>query len=142
MLKTDNLGMMFDADQGGDNVALIDCRDWDAPRSYTHRQLHEAANACARGLLARGLSRGDRVAILSANRVEFLIAFFGTMRAGLVSVPVNHKFADATIDFILSDSNVKLALCDEERTASLPKDFPVCSFDDSGPAGCLHPCPD
>ncbi|MGE0290653.1 MAG: AMP-binding protein [Bradyrhizobium sp.] len=50
---------------------------------------------------AHGLARGDAVAILSANRTEFLAAYFGIMRAGMVAVPVNHNFPRDTIQFML-----------------------------------------
>ncbi|MBT6884449.1 MAG: AMP-binding protein, partial [Rhodospirillaceae bacterium] len=63
-----NLGDVFDVEAAGDRLALIDCRDWDTPREYTHRELDDAANACARGLLARGYQPGERIMVLSANR--------------------------------------------------------------------------
>src|SRR5207245_11630970 len=95
----------------------------------------QLANACARALLARGLCRGDAVAIHAANRAEFLIAYFGTMRAGLVSVPVNHKFPRHTIDFVLRDSSVKLVFCDGERRALVPSGLPLVDFDSKGEDG-------
>ena len=100
--------------------ALIDCLDWSGPREYTHGEIDRLADACARGLAGRGLRRGESVAILSANRAEFLIAYFGIMRAGLVAVPVNYKFPRDTIDFVLRDSGTRLVLCDRERRRAVP----------------------
>jgi long-chain acyl-CoA synthetase len=148
-----NLGNLLDRNRPADKVALIDCLDWERPREYTHGEIDRLANACARGLLARGLKRGDSVAILSANRAEFLIAYFGTMRAGLVSVPVNHKFPRDTVDFVLRDCGAKLVLCDCERYSLVPKDIAAVVFDDdsphgyaalldAGPFGAVHPAED
>ena len=135
MLVTNNLGDVYHAEVGGDGLALVDCLDWDRPKEYSHREIHERAGACARGLLARGLSAGARVGILSANRVEFLIAFLGALRAGLVAVPINHKFPREIIQFILEDAAIQWVLCDEPRRASVPNTFAVVSFDDAGPNG-------
>ena len=130
-----NLGALFDPELGGDNPALIDCRDWDNPREYSHREIEDAANACARGLLGSGLRRGDAVAILSANRAEFLISYLGVLRAGLVAVPFNYKFPEDIVDFILEDSSIRHILCDGPRRDSLKTNLPVTCFDDEGPAG-------
>ena len=74
-----------------------------------------------------GFARGDRVAILSANRAEYLAAYYGIMRAGLVAVPVNYRFPRETIHFILADCGAKLVFCDGVRRADCP-DMPVVAF--------------
>jgi len=129
-----NLGDLLDP-RATDAIAVIDCLDWERPREYSYRELDRQATACARGLLARGLGRGDAVAILAGNRAEFLIAYLGTMRAGLVSVPVNHKFPRETIEFVMRDSAVKLVFSDGERRAQVPPGLPAVDFDSEGRDG-------
>lgn len=124
-----NLGDLADPNKDPASVALIDCLDWDQPREYTHGEIDRLADACARGLAKRGLKRGESVAILSANRVEFLVAYFGIMRAGLVAVPVNFKFPRDTIEFVLRDSGTRLAFSDRDRRALVPPGLPVIEFD-------------
>ncbi|MCG8547932.1 MAG: long-chain fatty acid--CoA ligase, partial [Alphaproteobacteria bacterium] len=130
-----NLGDIFAPSGDGDKVTLIDCRDWQTPREYSRHELDAAADACARGLLARGLKPGQTVAILSANRAEFMIAYLGVLRAGLVAVPVNFKFPAETIDFILQDASVRTVICDGERRRGLQTNLPVIDFDDAGEDG-------
>jgi long-chain acyl-CoA synthetase len=55
----------------------------------TWGDVDRAADSCAAGLVARGISPGDRIGLFLGNRPEFVIAFFGALRAGAVVVPVN-----------------------------------------------------
>jgi long-chain acyl-CoA synthetase len=129
VITTDNLGALYDSQlhgaTGGDTIALIDLLDPGAPREYTHRQVEDAANAFARGLLGAGLVRGDAVAIIAGNRAEYLFAFLGIVRAGMVAVPVSHKFPAATLAFILADAGVKHVVCDSRARRLLQSSLPA-----------------
>ena len=128
-----NLGDLIRRDRDLDKVAIIDLGGEQAPREFTYRQLDAMANGVARALTRRGLARGDRVGILSANRAEFLAAYFGIMRAGFVAVPVNFRFPRQTIHFILRDAGAKLVFCDPLRCPDVPSDIPSVHFGDDGP---------
>src|SRR5438034_3447187 len=129
-----NLGDLIPRDRDLDKIAIIDLGGRLA-REVSYGQLDSMANDVARALSARGLARGERVAILAANRAEYLAAYYGIMRAGLVAVPVNFKFPPALIEVVLRDCDARLVLCDPRRRSDCPADLPVIAFGDPGPQG-------
>ncbi len=76
--------------------------------TVTWRQLERAVDGCARGLLARGLQPGDRVAVQLGNTPDLVVALFGTLRAGLVAVPVNPGATLPELTRALVDSGARL----------------------------------
>ena len=118
-----NLGDLIPRDRDLSKVAIIDLGGEQGPREFSFAQIDAMGNGVARALERRGLRRGDRVAILSANRAEYIAAYYGIMRSGFVAVPVNFKFPRETIHFILRDAGAKLVLCDATRAADCPDDI-------------------
>lgn len=119
-----NLGDVIGAHSPGDRLAFIGL-DADRRESpYRFDRLDALANAVARGLSARGYARGDRIALLAANSVEFIAVVLGIMRAGLVAVPVNHRFPKALIEYVVADSGARLLFCDAAHASLGPADVP------------------
>ena len=121
MFPFQNLGQLIGRDRDLSKIAMIDLGGEGGPREFSYAALDAMANGVARALLRDGFKRGDRIAILSANRAEYIAACFGIMRAGLVAVPVNFKFPKKTIDFVIRDAGAKLVFCDAERRADCPE---------------------
>jgi acyl-CoA synthetase (AMP-forming)/AMP-acid ligase II len=133
-----NLGDLSNYYAAEAHSALIDCLDWDHPRILSHGEIDRQVNACARALVAKGLARGDRIAILALNRAEVLVAYFAIMRAGFVAIPANIKFPQETVAFVLNDAEVRFAFCDRAGRALLPKQMPLVDFDSAGSDGFAH----
>jgi long-chain acyl-CoA synthetase len=112
-----------------DRLALIDFGTG-VERRFTYGELRRASAAVAGGLLQRGLKRGNRVAILSLNRAEFLFSFLGAMQAGLVAVPVNYKLPADTVRYVINDCDARIALGDAARLPLAPDTIAKVSFDD------------
>jgi long-chain acyl-CoA synthetase len=130
-----NLGDLVRRDRDPGKIATIDLGGEEGPREFSFAAIDAMANGAARALARRGLARGDRVGILSANRAEFIAAYYGIMRAGKVAVPVNFKFPRAIIHFILRDAGARLVFCDPPRRADCPPDLPCVQFGSTGADG-------
>jgi long-chain acyl-CoA synthetase len=128
MSRFKNLGDLIPRDRDLGKVAVIDLGGELKPRRYTYAEIDAGANGVANALLQRGLRRGDRVALLSANRTEYLVAYYGIMRAGLIAVPVNYRFPRQTIHFILKDCGARLIFCDDARLGDCPPNLPAINF--------------
>ena len=67
-----------------------------------------------------GVGRGDRVAILSLNRPDYLVLLYACARLGAMLVPLNWRLAAAELTFILSDASPKLLLLEHAFAGILP----------------------
>ncbi len=79
----------------------------DSRRSLSFAQWHERANRLANGLLALGLAKGDRVALLAYNCVEWMEIYAALARAGLVAVPINFRLTPPEIAYIATHSEAR-----------------------------------
>jgi long-chain acyl-CoA synthetase len=122
-----NQGALIDRTKDQAATALIDLSGGET-RHISFGALDAMADAAARGLLRRGLARGDRVAILAANSTEFLAGLYGAQRAGLIAVPVNWRFPPATIAYVLENAGAALVLTDTARQAVVPPGIPRVAF--------------
>ncbi|HME07306.1 MAG TPA: AMP-binding protein, partial [Bryobacteraceae bacterium] len=70
-------------------------------------QLWDQAAKVAGGLRAQGVQRDDRVAIRYSNGLDWCRAFWGTVLAGAIVVPVNTRFSESEVDYVLTDSGAR-----------------------------------
>ena len=91
-----------------DRVAI---KDGDTKREYTYSEFYRRSLQAALYLSENfGIAKGDRVAILSTNELEYLFLFFGLQRLGAVMVPVNFRLTERELTHIFNDSAPKLLL--------------------------------
>ena len=93
----------------GDRNAVV-CGD----RHFTFAELVDRCNRLGSTLRTLGLQHGDRVAILAANRHEYLESYLGVPAAGFVIVPLNTRHAVPELEYALRDSGARVLLTDRE----------------------------
>jgi long-chain acyl-CoA synthetase len=96
----------------------------------TYGQLWDRAARVAGGLRDKGVGEGDRVAIRLGNGVDWVLAFWGAQLRGAVVVPVNTRFAENEVQYVLDDSGASHVF---EEGAALPDGEPFIA-DDAEPA--------
>jgi fatty-acyl-CoA synthase len=85
---------------------------------WTYGELKEQTDALAGGLLALGLSRGDRVGIWSPNNSEWVVTQFATAKAGLILVNINPAYRLSELDHVLNKVGCKaLITADSFKTS-------------------------
>jgi len=87
---------------------------------------HRAMAAFARELTARGVGKGDRVAIVMRNLPEWPVAFYATLSLGAVATPLNAWWTGEELAYGLVDSGAKVAVLDAERHQRLAEHLPRC----------------
>src|SRR5918998_3241179 len=96
------------AHPGGKHILSYPTGDGWAGLSW--EQLGERVRAAAGGLIAIGVQPGDRVALMSATRLEWTIADLAILSAGAVTVPIYETSSSLQSGWILSDSDAKVAI--------------------------------
>lgn len=85
----------------------------DGARSLTYAELGDRASRLATALLTRGLTPGDRVAVLVGNRLEYPELACGIAMAGLVMVPLNPRLTGPEARFIIEHSGSRALVLDD-----------------------------
>ena len=81
----------------------------------TYDAYHRAVAALAADLVARGVGKGDRVALAMRNLPEWPVAFFAAVSIGAIVVPLNAWWTGAELDYGLRDSGATALIADAER---------------------------
>src|SRR5699024_1354617 len=76
----------------------------DGDTRLTFRELDDLVTAVAAGLADRGVTKGDRVALLSRNSADFTAVAWGAARLGAILVPINFMLTADEVGYIVGDS--------------------------------------
>lgn len=110
------------------NIATVCCDEWAAHapeqmairhvgedgtrQDWTYRKLKEASDALALSLSARGIGRGDRVAVLLAQSPEVMITHFAAYKLGAIVLPLFTLFGPDALAYRLADSGARALITD------------------------------
>ena len=99
-------------------VAVID-----GNHTYTYSELNVLAGKFASVLSNSGMSKGDRIAILSPNCAEFVIAFYGIVRMGGIVTTINSGYREMEISHQIKNSGCKVVIAHHSLNETLEKAY-------------------
>jgi len=91
-------------------------------RTITFKELDERSDAFAKGIVAKGIQKGDRVGLWMHNHPEWIVAWFGISKAGAVIVPLDYWYKPGEAEYILHHSGARALVISEPM---LSVDFPA-----------------
>lgn len=94
-----------------DKTAIVD-----GAKRFKYRQYQARVNQLSSALVDLGVSKGDRVCMLSPNSHYFLESFYATSQIGAVLVPLNYRLIEEDYRYILNHAGVTILLVDSDYT--------------------------
>ncbi len=88
-----------------DHEALVDCA---TSRRWTYAELSAEVDACALGLAARGVGKGDRVGIWAPNCAEWAFTQYGTAKLGAILVNINPAYRTHELGYVLKQAGISV----------------------------------
>jgi non-ribosomal peptide synthetase component F len=114
---SESLGrMMLDSAERFQGTAL-EFRRGAETVAISYPQLGAIAAEIARGLIALGIERGDRVAILGATSAQWTLADYGSLCAGAIVTPIYHTNSPEECAYVLKHSETRLVFCENPANA-------------------------
>ncbi|MGI8760837.1 MAG: AMP-binding protein [Jatrophihabitantaceae bacterium] len=92
----------------GEREAVVDLA---GGHRLSYARLDAAVNAVARGLLARGVARGERVGIWAPNCLQWFLVQYATARIGAILVTINPSYRTHELDYVLRQASVATLVC-------------------------------
>ncbi|MBA4252072.1 MAG: AMP-dependent synthetase [Chlorobiaceae bacterium] len=90
-------------------------REYNRDLRWTFKQFNERTNALAAHLVTNfNIKIGDRIAVFSKNRAEFVQLFLAAIKCGAILVPLNFRLTARELDLLINDAQPKLFLFEEE----------------------------
>lgn len=93
--------------------------DADTGKTTSFVQLEERTNRLADALHARGVRRGDRVAMVTLNSPMVMEIYFAVAKLGAISVPINFRLSTSEINFVLQDSGATVVFASSTLAATV-----------------------
>jgi fatty-acyl-CoA synthase len=98
-----------------DADALVSCHQG---LRYTYAEFGEAVDRLARGMLAAGLAKGDRVGVWGPNRAEWTVVQYATAKLGVILVNINPAYRTSELEYVLGQSGARLLFASREVKGS------------------------
>ena len=91
-----------------DKIAV---KEYETGRALSYGDLNRMSNRLAHHLQSHfGIAKGDRIAILAENCLEYILLFGAAQKNGCTLVPLNYRLTSAEIDYLLEDSSPKMVI--------------------------------
>ncbi|MHA2055401.1 MAG: AMP-binding protein [Candidatus Hodarchaeales archaeon] len=101
------------------NQALtLETGSFDKIGSMTYKELGEASDKFAAFLKDKNIGPGDKVAVFLPNMIEFVVAYYGILKAGAAIVSLNFQYPARELEFQLIDSEAKGIVCGDMITSA------------------------
>src|SRR5437899_11279609 len=116
-LLGDTIGANLDrtAARVGDHEALVECA---TGRRFSYPQLVDEVDACALGLDALGVRKGDRVGIWAPNCAEWVFVQYGTAKLGAILVNINPAYRTHELGYVLEQAGISVLVSAPEFKTS------------------------
>jgi long-chain acyl-CoA synthetase len=94
---------------------------------WTHKQYKEKCDRLAAGLIKSGIEKGDRIGVVAHNCDEFMILYGAAAKMGAIVLPVNWRFQQDEVEYVLNDCTPKFAFADSNYHQTVKEALPKCN---------------